>query len=100
MAFKTGSFNILPTIGVMVVCIAGIGMLPYGVRRLLTGEWNTIKDDFERYPQWRALVWDVGAPHTQVRAAGLGVVAVYGLGRGVCVCGVCECVCVCVWTDG
>lgn len=64
MPFKTGSFNLLPTIAIMTTLLAGVGALPYGVKWLLNGEKPARRDLFERHVEWKPQTFDVGAPYS------------------------------------
>lgn len=65
MPFKIGSFNLIPSFIVMTACIAGVGVVPYYVKLLISGEAGTVKDDFEAYMAWKPAVWDARAPYAQ-----------------------------------
>jgi hypothetical protein len=66
-AYKTGSFNLIPSFVVMTVAIAGIGALPWGLRRLMSGEFPRSKDDFEKFVPFQR-DWDRGAAYASTAA--------------------------------
>ena len=48
--------------------IAGIGALPYYLRRLMYGEYPRAKDDFEKMGKFQR-EWDAGAPYASTAVA-------------------------------
>jgi len=57
----------IPSFAMMTICIAGIGALPYYLRRLMYGEYPRAKDDFEKFVVFQKS-WDAGAAFSSTHA--------------------------------